>query len=159
MVESGISQLDTKALTGESMPVEVEPGSKVLSGSINGDGQLILKVESVYADSTVSKILEMVEHASSRKAKSQEFISRFAKYYTPIVVILAVLLGLIPSLLFPAQWQDWVYRALVFLVVSCPCALVISVPLSFSAGSAGHPEKAFLSREATIWKPWPKWIP
>lgn len=101
VVESGISQLDTKALTGESMPVEVEPGSKVLSGSVNGDGQLILKVESVYADSTVSKILEMVEHASSRKAKSQEFISRFAKYYTPIVVILAVLLGLIPSLLFP----------------------------------------------------------
>ncbi len=144
VVESGISQLDTKALTGESMPVEVEPGSKVLSGSINGDGQLILKVESVYADSTVSKILEMVEHASSRKAKSQEFISRFAKYYTPIVVILAVLLGLIPSLLFPAQWQDWVYRALVFLVVSCPCALVISVPLSFFGGIGGASRKGIL---------------
>lgn len=144
VVESGISQLDTKALTGESMPVEVEPGSRVLSGSINGDGQLILKVESVYADSTVSKILEMVEHASSRKAKSQEFISRFAKYYTPVVVILAVLLGLIPSLLFPAQWQDWVYRALVFLVVSCPCALVISVPLSFFGGIGGASRKGIL---------------
>lgn len=144
VVESGISQLDTKALTGESMPVEVEPGSKVLSGSINGDGQLILKVESVYADSTVSKILEMVEHASSRKAKSQEFISRFAKYYTPIVVLLAVLLGLVPSLLFPAEWQDWVYRALVFLVVSCPCALVISVPLSFFGGIGGASRKGIL---------------
>lgn len=133
VVIKGSSGLDTKALTGESMPVEVREQDPVISGSINLNGVLEVKVSRLFDDSTVSKILEMVENASSRKARAENFITRFAKIYTPIVVILALLLAVIPSLV-TGEWGVWIYRACSFLVVSCPCALVISVPLSFFGG-------------------------
>lgn len=133
VVVKGSSGLDTKALTGESMPVEVQEHDPVISGSINLNGVLEVKVNRLFDDSTVSKILEMVENASSRKAKAENFITRFARIYTPIVVILALLLAIIPSLV-TGEWGVWIYRACSFLVVSCPCALVISVPLSFFGG-------------------------
>ncbi|WP_124067598.1 heavy metal translocating P-type ATPase [Clostridium sp. E02] len=133
VVVKGSSGLDTKALTGESMPVEVQEHDPVISGSINLNGVLEVKVNRLFDDSTVSKILEMVENASSRKAKAENFITRFARIYTPIVVVLALLLAIIPSLV-TGEWGVWIYRACSFLVVSCPCALVISVPLSFFGG-------------------------
>lgn len=129
----GQSSLDMKSLTGESVPKEVEIGSEVLSGSINLDSQVYVKVTKAFYDSTASKILELVESASENKSKSEEFISKFAKYYTPIVVTISFLLLLIPSLI-TGDWSLWIYRALSFLVVSCPCALVISIPLSFFCG-------------------------
>lgn len=142
IVLKGSSSLDTKALTGESMPVEIAEGQNIVSGSINLNGLLEVQVTKLYDDSTVAKILELVENASSRKARAETFITRFARVYTPIVVILAVALALIPpviQLIVPgfAEGQGlstWVYRACSFLVVSCPCALVISVPLSFFGG-------------------------
>lgn len=131
-VIEGRSELDVSALTGESMPEPVEPGDQVLSGSINTSGLLTLRVEKLFTDSTVSRILDLVENASSKKAPTEQFISRFAKVYTPIVVLLALALATLPPLLVPgAIFSDWLYRGLVFLVVSCPCALVISIPLSF----------------------------
>ena len=129
----GESTLDTKALTGESLPREVGEGAEILSGCINLTQTLWIKVSKVFYDSTVSKILDLVENASSQKAKAENFITKFAKYYTPTVVILALLLAIIPSLI-NGQWTVWIYRALNFLVVSCPCALVISIPLSFFSG-------------------------
>ena len=135
IVIEGKSNLDTKALTGESLPRKAIEGNEVLSGCINLDGVLKLKVTKEYSDSTVNKILELVENASNRKSKSENFITKFAKYYTPIVVIIAVILAIVPPLTIDgATFADWIYRALSFLVVSCPCALVISIPLSFFSG-------------------------
>ncbi len=134
----GTTTLDTKALTGESLPREAKEGDKVLSGCINLNGVIKIKVEKEYGESTVSKILDLVENASSKKSKSENFITKFAKYYTPIVVIIALILAIIPPLFITgATFSDWVYRALSFLVVSCPCALVISIPLSFFGGIGG----------------------
>ena len=134
VVLKGSSSLDTKALTGESMPVEVEAGQDVVSGSINLSGVLEVRVTKLFDDSTVAKILELVENASSRKAKAEAFITRFARVYTPIVVLSALALAIVPPLAAGGGWGTWVYRACSFLVVSCPCALVISVPLSFFGG-------------------------
>ncbi len=135
IVEDGESMLNTQALTGESVPRKVTVNDEVLSGCINNDGILKIKVSKEFEESTVSKILDLVENASSRKSKSENFISKFAKYYTPIVVIVSAALAVIPPLVIKeALFSDWLYRALSFLVVSCPCALVISIPLSFFGG-------------------------
>ena len=141
----GKSSLDTKALTGETIPKDVEKGEEVLSGSINLNGVLKIKVKKEFGESTVSKILDLVENASSKKSKSENFITKFAKYYTPIVVIIAVFLAVFPPLLIEgASFSDWIYRALSFLVVSCPCALVISIPLSFFGGIGGASKMGIL---------------
>ena len=135
IVTEGNSALDTKALTGESVPRDIKSGDEILSGCINLTGNLSIKVTKIFGESTVSKILDLVENAGSKKAKTENFITRFARYYTPIVVICAVLLALVPSFILGFDhFSTWVYRAMVFLVVSCPCALVISVPLSFFGG-------------------------
>ncbi|MQS76297.1 heavy metal translocating P-type ATPase [Companilactobacillus halodurans] len=130
----GQSSVDTSALTGESMPQNLKVGDKALSGSINQNGTLQIKVSKVYNDSTVAKILDLVENASNKKADTEKFITKFAKIYTPIVVFLALALAVVPPLAFAGAWSTWIYRALIFLVISCPCALVISVPLSFFGG-------------------------
>ncbi len=132
-ITSGETYLDTKALTGESVPRKAVTGDTVLSGSLNTGSPIYIKVEKTYGESTVSKILDMVEHAQSKKAKSEKFISVFAKYYTPIVVALAVIVMFVPPL-FLGDFRTWIYRGLMFLVVSCPCALVVSIPLGFFAG-------------------------
>lgn len=138
IVVEGNSMLDTSALTGESIPREVNIGDNILSGCINKNGLLTIKVEKEFGESTVSKILDLVENASSKKSKSENFITKFAKYYTPIVVIIAILLAIIPPfILNVGEFTDWLYRALTFLVVSCPCALVISIPLGFFGGIGG----------------------
>lgn len=138
MVLEGASMLDTSGLTGESVPREVKAGDTVLSGCVNLNGVLKVRVEKAYGESTVAKILELVQNEEAKKAKTETFITKFAKVYTPIVVLLAVLLALLPPLLLPGQsFGPWIYRALVFLVMSCPCALVISVPLSFFGGIGG----------------------
>ena len=137
-VIEGKSSLDTKALTGESLPREATEGEEVLSGCINLNGVIKVEVTKEYGESTVSKILDLVENTSSKKSKSENFITKFAQYYTPIVVIIAVILAVLPSLIIKdATFSDWLYRALSFLVVSCPCALVISIPLSFFGGIGG----------------------
>lgn len=134
IVLEGSSYLNTLALTGESVPRKVEKNDEVLSGCINNSSVLKIKVIKKFSESTASKILDLVENASNRKSKSENFISKFSKYYTPIVVFLALLLILIPTLIFNQPFNAWIYKALSFLVVSCPCALVISVPLSFFGG-------------------------
>lgn len=134
IIIEGESSLNTVALTGESMPTNVKQGDEVLSGCVNNTGLLKVKVTKEFGESTVSKILELVENASSRKSKSEAFISKFAKYYTPIVVIIALIIAIIPPIIFSQPFITWIYRALTFLVVSCPCALVISIPLSFFGG-------------------------
>ena len=134
IVLSGNSFIDTSALTGESVPREVREGSEIISGCVNGSGLLKVQVTKEFDDSTVSKILELVENASSKKAKVENFITRFAKYYTPVVVCAAVLLAILPTLLFGQPFTEWLKRACIFLVISCPCALVISVPLGFFGG-------------------------
>jgi Zn2+/Cd2+-exporting ATPase len=145
IVTEGFSMLDTSALTGESLPREVEAGSSVLSGSINKNGLLTLEVTRVFKESTVAKILELVQNASSRKAPTENFITKFARYYTPAVVVTALLLAVIPPLVIPgATFSSWVYRALIFLVISCPCALVISIPLSFFGGIGGASRNGIL---------------
>ena len=137
-VVEGKSSLDTKALTGESLPRDVTEGEEVLSGCINLNGVIKIEVTKEYEESTVSKILDLVENASSKKSKSENFITKFAQYYTPIVVAIAVFLAILPPLIIKdAVFSDWLYRALSFLVVSCPCALVISIPLSFFGGIGG----------------------
>ena len=133
VVTEGASSLDTKALTGESLPRDVAEGAEVVSGSVNLTSQIKIRVEKEFYDSTVSKILDLVENASEQKSRAENFITRFAKYYTPAVVVTALLLAVIPGAV-TGDWSTWIYRALSFLVVSCPCALVISVPLSFFAG-------------------------
>ncbi len=143
IVEEGVSSLDTAALTGESLPREVSSGSDVVSGCINMSGLLRIKVTKPFGESTVSKILDLVENSSAKKAKTENFISRFAAYYTPAVVVSAVLLAVIPPLI-SGGWVHWLHRALVFLVISCPCALVISVPLSFFGGIGAASRKGIL---------------
>ncbi|MDR1726658.1 MAG: cadmium-translocating P-type ATPase [Acidobacteriota bacterium] len=145
VVSSGSSTLDTKALTGESMPRDVIPGDEVLSGTINTNGLLHVEVTRPFAESTVSKILELVQNAGERKAPLEHFITKFARYYTPAVVIAAVLVAAVPPLVLPgAGFAEWVRRALVFLVVSCPCALVISIPLGYFAGIGGASRQGIL---------------
>ena len=143
-VIEGSSMIDTSALTGESVPREVEVGSDILSGCININGVITAEVTKEFGESTVSKILDLVENASSKKSNSEQFITKFARYYTPVVVIIAVFLAIIPPLVIDgATFSDWIYRALAFLVVSCPCALVISIPLSFFGGIGGASKKVF----------------
>ena len=138
IIIEGNSMIDTSALTGESVPREISVGDDILSGCINQNGVLEVKVTKKFGESTVSKILDLVENASSKKSKSENFISKFAKYYTPIVVIIAILLAIIPPIIFKGtDFTEWLYRALTFLVVSCPCALVISIPLGFFGGIGG----------------------
>ena len=149
IVVSGSSSLNTSALTGESLPRSVEEGDEVISGSINMTSVLRIRTEKEFGESTVSKILDLVENASSRKSKSEDFISKFARVYTPAVCIGALLLALLPPLLSIALgndsgWESWIYRALTFLVISCPCALVISIPLSFFAGIGGASREGIL---------------
>ena len=144
-VIEGNSTVDTSALTGESVPREVEVGHEILSGCINVNGVITAEVTKEYGESTVSKILDLVENASSKKSQSEQFITKFARYYTPIVVIIAVFLAIIPPLVIDgATFSDWIYRALTFLVVSCPCALVVSIPLSFFGGIGGASRKGIL---------------
>lgn len=144
VIVAGSSMLDTSALTGESVPREVEEGSEVISGCINTSGLLRIRVTKEFGDSTVSKILDMVENASSKKAKAENFITKFARYYTPAVVIAALVLAFLPPLILGGGWADWIHRALIFLVISCPCALVISIPLSFFGGIGGASKQGIL---------------
>lgn len=136
-IVEGSTQLDTAALTGESVPRHVEEGAEVISGCVNMTGKITVKVSKPFEQSMVSRILELVESASEKKAQTENFITRFARYYTPIVTIGALVLAVLPPLLFGQSWSDWIERGLTFLVVSCPCALVISVPLSFFGGIGG----------------------
>ena len=149
VIIEGISTLNTSALTGESLPRDAKAGDEVISGCINMTGLLKIRTTKEFGESTVSKILELVENSSSRKSKSENFISKFAKYYTPAVCYGALALALIPPIVLlimgkPAMWGDWIYRALTFLVISCPCALVISIPLSFFAGIGGASNQGIL---------------
>lgn len=137
IITSGTSSLDTSALTGESLPREVEEGMEVISGCINQTGILTIKTTKEFGESTVAKILDLVENSSEKKARTENFITRFARYYTPIVVFAALALAVIPPLVTGDAFSEWVYRALTFLVISCPCALVISIPLSFFGGLGG----------------------
>ena len=148
-VLDGASSLNLAALTGESVPVDVKAGDPVLSGSVNLTGVLRLRVEKVYGDSTVARILELVENSSLKKAKTEHFITRFARWYTPLVVLAAVVLAVLPPVLNmlhhnPAQWGEWIPRALTFLVISCPCAMVLSIPLTFFAGIGGASGRGIL---------------
>ncbi len=144
-VIEGTSMVDTSALTGESVPREITVGSDLLSGCINMNGVITAEVTKEFEESTVSKILDLVENASTKKSKSERFITKFARYYTPVVVIIAAILVVVPPLVIEgANFGDWIYRALAFLVVSCPCALVISVPLSFFGGIGGASKKGIL---------------
>ena len=141
-VIEGDSSLNTSALTGESIPREVSPGDEVISGCINMNGVLRIKTTKEFGESTVSKILDLIENSTASKSKSEDFITKFARYYTPIVCYCALFLAIVPPILnlfagVPAEWGSWIYRALTFLVISCPCALVISIPLSFCAGLGG----------------------
>ena len=150
IIIDGNSSLNTSALTGESMPRDVKEGDEIISGCINMTGVLKIQTTKEFGESTVSKILDLVENASSRKSKSEDFISRFAKIYTPAVCYSALALAVLPPIIrmaflgLPAQWGVWTYRALTFLVVSCPCALVISIPLSFFAGIGGASKEGVL---------------
>jgi Cd2+/Zn2+-exporting ATPase len=144
VVVKGNSMLDTTALTGESLPRNVEVGDSVLSGCINQAGVLEIKVTKKFGDSTVSKIIDLVENASARKAPAENFITTFARYYTPVVVIAAVILAVVPPLFFGGVWSEWIRRCFVFLVISCPCALVISIPLTFFGGIGAASKKGVL---------------
>ena len=143
VVVDGSSSLNTAALTGESVPRDVREGDEIISGCINLTGVLRIRTTKAFGESTVSRILELVENASSRKSRSEEFISRFARYYTPAVVFSALALAVVPPI-FAGNWSMWIYRALTFLVISCPCALVISIPLSFFAGIGGASREGIL---------------
>ncbi len=144
VVLEGTSNVDTAALTGESLPREAQPGDDVISGCVNLSGLLLVRVTKAFEESTVAKILDLVENSSSKKAKAENFITKFARYYTPAVVLAAVALALLPPLFTSIQWVDSIQRALNFLVVSCPCALVISVPLSFFGGIGGASKNGIL---------------
>ena len=136
--------MDTAALTGESVPRRTAEGDTVISGCINGSGLLRVRVEKPYGESTVAKILDLVENAGEKKAKAENFITKFARWYTPAVVIAALALAVLPPMVLGGGWADWVRRALIFLVISCPCALVISVPLSFFGGIGGASKRGIL---------------
>ncbi len=144
LIIEGETMLDTKALTGESVPREAIPGDSVLSGCINQNGLLRIKVSKTFGESTVAKIIDMVENASSKKAATESFITKFSKIYTPVVVALASMLAIIPPLLFGGGWSQWINRGLIFLVISCPCALVVSIPLGFFGGIGGASRKGVL---------------
>lgn len=145
IILEGYSTLDTSALTGESLPREVAEGSEVLSGSVNKNGVITVRVNKVFGESTVSKILDLVQNASSKKAPTENFITKFARYYTPVVVAIAFLVATVPPLVITgASYNQWIYRALVFLVISCPCALVISIPLGFFGGIGGASKRGIL---------------
>ncbi len=144
IIIKGSATLDTSALTGESMPREVKEDDTVISGSVNMTGLLKIKTTGTYGESTVAKILELVENAESGKARSEKFITKFAKYYTPVVVVIAVLLVVLPLLITGEILLEWIYRALIFLVISCPCALVVSIPLTFFAGIGGASRNGIL---------------
>lgn len=148
-VIEGRSSLDTAALTGESLPVDCAAGDRVISGSINLSGLITMRADSLYRDSTVARILELVENSAEKKARVENFITRFARVYTPCVVAGAVLLALLPPLLFGQPWSVWLERALIFLMVSCPCALVVSVPLSFFGGIGGASKQGILIKGAS----------
>ena len=148
VVLEGSSSVNTAALTGESLPVDKTVGEPVVSGSINLTGLLKIRTESAYAESTVARILELVENSAEKKSRIENFITRFARWYTPLVVVSALLLALIPPLFFHGVWSDWIRRALIFLVVSCPCALVVSVPLSFFGGLGGASRDGILIKGA-----------
>ena len=148
IVLEGSSSVNTAALTGESLPVDKTVGEQVVSGSINLTGLLKIRTESAYAESTVARILELVENSAEKKSRIENFITRFARWYTPLVVVSALLLALIPPLFFHGVWSDWIQRALIFLVVSCPCALVVSVPLSFFGGLGGASRDGILIKGA-----------
>ncbi|MDE5648687.1 MAG: HAD-IC family P-type ATPase, partial [Oscillospiraceae bacterium] len=143
IIEEGSSSIDTSALTGESMPRDAAAGDSVISGCINLNGLLKVRTTKEYGESTVSKILDLVENSSSKKSKAENFITKFAKYYTPCVVFAALALAIIPSII-TGDWAKWINRALIFLVISCPCALVISVPLSFFGGIGGASKSGIL---------------
>ena len=149
VVIEGTSSLDTVALTGESVPLSINKGDEILSGCVNLNGLLKVRTTKAFAESTVSKILDLVENAASSKSRSESFISKFAKIYTPIVVGLAVLVAIIPSLI-TGEWATWIYRGLLFLVVSCPCALVISVPLTFFGGLGGASRNGILIKGSNL---------
>ncbi|MBP1043578.1 cadmium-translocating P-type ATPase [Vagococcus sp. BWB3-3] len=144
VVIEGESLLDTKALTGESVPRKVKAGDNVLSGCINQNGVLTIEVTKTFGDSTVAKIIDLVENASSKKAPTEKFITKFSRYYTPVVVIGATLLAVIPPLFLGGEWSDWLNRGLIFLVISCPCALVVSIPLGFFGGIGGASKHGIL---------------
>lgn len=144
VVIDGESMIDTKALTGESVPRSVKPGDTALSGCINQNGVLTIEVTKVFGQSTVAKIIDLVENASGKKAPTENFITTFSRYYTPAVVGLAVLLAVIPPLFAGGVWSEWINRGLIFLVISCPCALVISIPLGFFGGIGGASRKGIL---------------
>ncbi len=137
VVLTGTSTIDTSALTGESVPREVLEGDEVISGCINQSGMLTIRVSKEFGESTVAKILDLVENSSSKKSKSENFITKFARYYTPAVVVAAAVLAVVPPLMMGGSFLPWIQRALTFLVISCPCALVISIPLSFFGGIGG----------------------
>ena len=147
-IVEGATSVDTAALTGESMPVDKAVGDRVVSGSINLGGVIKVRVESTFENSTVSRILDLVENSAAKKARVESFITRFARYYTPCVVAGAFLLALLPPLLFGGLWNEWIRRALIFLMVSCPCALVISVPMSFFGGIGGASREGILIKGA-----------
>ena len=149
VVIEGKSEINTSALTGESIPRDVAEGDNLISGCINGRGLLKARTTKTYDDSTVAKILDLVENSSLRKAKSENFITKFAKYYTPAVILLAVLIAVIPPLFFNGIWAEWIEQALIMLVISCPCALVISVPLSFFGGIGGASKNGILIKGST----------
>ena len=144
VIVSGQTSVDTAALTGESVPRDLDVGNAVVSGTVNLTGLIRVRTTSAFSDSTVSKILDLVENAAARKAKAESFITRFARVYTPCVVLAAVLLAAVPPLMLRGDWREWIYRALEFLVVSCPCALVISVPLTFFGGIGGASKRGIL---------------
>ena len=148
IVLEGNTTVNTAALTGESLPRDISAGDRVVSGSVNLSGVITVKTESLYRDSTVAKILDLVENSTAKKAKTENFITRFARLYTPLVVAAAVLLAVLPPLISGGGWADWLQRALIFLVVSCPCALVISVPLSFFGGIGGASKRGILIKGA-----------
>ncbi|GAB6189620.1 heavy metal translocating P-type ATPase [Marinitoga arctica] len=144
VIIKGNSMADTSALTGESLPKSIKENDEVMSGFINLNGLITIRVEKEYAESTISKILDMVENAAAKKAKTEKLITKFAKYYTPVVVFLAIALATIPPLLTGAPFNEWIYRALIFLVISCPCGLVVSIPLGYFAGVGGLSKRGVL---------------
>ena len=144
MVLDGDSMLDTSALTGESVPRSVHKGDEALSGCMNQTGVLMIKTTKAFGESTASKIIDLVENASSRKAPTENFITTFARYYTPVVVILAAFLAILPPIILGGGWTEWIRRGFVFLVVSCPCALVISIPLTFFGGIGAASKRGVL---------------